>query len=172
MKCRCVSLILALLLSVPISSAQAQVADDTISLGGFDLRLGMEQEDVLKRLTSAYEITHVEIAPGSWVVHRKGQRTSVVGSLSFDRGKLIAVNKQWGPVAGDQTASGLGTALFNAARALPAGTASSCTVSVTSFSLNSSVAEQTVIECGSRSLRITSGAQIAPAVTETIGSSR
>jgi hypothetical protein len=64
-------LALALVLAASHAHSQEQNLDE-IQLGGFSLRLGMSQEDVLRKLAVGYDVRHLDASSGTWVVTQKG----------------------------------------------------------------------------------------------------
>ena len=94
---------------------QPSDANSRILLGGFELQLGMDQEQTLRKLNSVYEIKHQENMPGNWMVlKRGGPPFDIMGIVSFRRERLVFASKSWGPSADDQTASALALALHDA----------------------------------------------------------
>ena len=87
--------ILALALIFGVSTgpnAQTRTADTTIQFSGFDLTLGMAQEDVLRKLSSVYTITASDDVRGMWMVMQR-QPTEMIGHVAFRNEKLTFVSK-------------------------------------------------------------------------------
>jgi hypothetical protein len=111
---------LLVFLVAPASASEPSSSANTIKLGGFDLKLGMSQTEVIKNLTTVYDVKyHEEI--GGWMVTKldEGRPAGMgweqsIGSVYFSGGKLKYVQKEWDV---GQTQKELAQAIFDAAQA-------------------------------------------------------
>lgn len=94
--------------------AQGRRTSSRLSIGGIDVQLGETQDGVLGRLRAAYDLYNLDDSPHTWLVRRKnGQHVAIIGTVSFENGKVAAASKDW-DTGDDNTAGALSRALFNA----------------------------------------------------------
>lgn len=136
------------LLAMPLPGGQGgSGSGSTIQLGGFELRLGMSQDAVLKKLTTVYDVKSQDRFPGNnWVVFKKGgSPDDSIGTLAFSEERLSFASRSWGPE--DQSARSFALALHAAVRATPG--SGPCTISTSAADRDGT---QLFLSCGHRRL--------------------
>ena len=140
-------------------------------LGGIEVRLGMTQDEALRKLSAIYELRHMDNAPGAWFVLRKAQQMfEPIGSLTFSSDRLTFATHSLGPGLKEQTAAAVARTLYDAVEAVTAGGQSPCVVGT--YDVDSLF--RTVLNCPGRRLTITGSrdANVAVSIEETIGGLR
>ena len=150
------------------ASVQSEDPDVAIQLGGFNLRLGMPEEEVLRKLAIVYDVRSTDDAAGNWHVLRKGGPPyHSIGIVEFRNGGLTFASKSWGPETDNQTAGDLARALHDAVENLGAARQSLCKVSTSATSEGA----LTVLQCGRHRLTVFAPrpeSQVAAGVLESL----
>jgi len=157
---------LAFALATSQARAQDRDQDQVTRLGDVELRLAMNQETALARLSDAYDLRFNFLGPGSWGVFlRDGFPTQFIGAVSFTDGRLTSVVRPWSANDPDITAHTIVTALFNALQDA-AQSGRSCRVWVESDRR----LDRSIIQCGRRRFDIatSSSNDFTPSVIETL----
>jgi len=156
--------LLVLLLTAGFAAplAQSDEADTRIKLGGIDLRLGMPQDDVLRKLGLMYDVRD---SSGGWMIYRRGGPPfELIGNISFTNERLSFVSRHREPH--QQEARSLAVDLHNAVNtAAPGGR--TCTVSTESFGDG---LVSTVIQCGRRRISVfgSTDSKVAATISESV----
>jgi len=85
----CLSLVFAL-------TVKAQ--EQSLWLAGMDMRLGMSQETIMKRVLKTCELSPLGDSKDSYMVlerRRGNDRQGILGGVIFKQGKLIYASKEW-----------------------------------------------------------------------------
>ena len=150
-------------LAVVATAGLAQAAkDDAMDVGGFELRLGTEQKNVLERLGSVYRLKAFEAVPGTWGVSEKnGPPDNFIAAIAFQGDVLTSVSKNWDYQASSPRS--LAIAIAHAMRSVDGRTCS-----VTSKELQGLTA--IVLNCGGRRIDILASLddKSSPSVSESI----
>jgi hypothetical protein len=158
-------------LTLNAAPAKPQDTKPSIDLGGFSVSLGMQQDDVLRKLAVIYELRSMNDGPGSWIVVRKGGPPyQVIGTIGFRNDRLTFASRSWVPNGREPAADELARALRNAFASLIANGHSLCAVSTTT----SSTGSDTTFECGRHTLSVfapESGSNVAVGINESINES-
>lgn len=99
-----------LLVGIILGVQTPTFAQDTLTVGGAKLRLGMSRDDIAAQLNPDYRL---EAQGDDWrIVPKKGPPFEALASMGFDeRGRLVSMAKHWGSFEGVEVAS-LGNLLF------------------------------------------------------------
>ena len=135
--------------------ALGQPAEESVTLGSIELRLGMAEGIVLERLGEKYDVSEYGRGPYSvWWVREKVKPSRLVGSLGFKEGKLNTVMKYWTPEDTPDTRVGFANSLFSALRAFEREGRASCTISTGDQQVSKYDMKAVFISCGQKYLRI------------------
>jgi hypothetical protein len=144
----------------------------TIELGGIEVSLGMPQEDVLRRLSAAYQTTYSENSKSWDVIGGTGTQPRFIGSLTFQAARLVMVVKEWWQPIGSDTASAHAVALRNALESVTKTSGSACKVTPqpehTLQAIPGMTSAVTWIQCGRRTIELVSSSdgRMGPTVRE------
>jgi hypothetical protein len=119
MKLFTVTLVFLLVNSPGVLYAQERQRETTLAIGGFEVWIGMRQQDALTQLATLYDIRSSTNMAGDFVVYRKGGPPFVsVGRVTFAGGKLLSASRVWSVEAATERAfaSALADALDAAVR--------------------------------------------------------
>src|SRR6267154_499887 len=132
--------------------ALGQPAEESVTLGSIELRLGMAEGVVLERLGEKYDVS--EYGHSVWWVKGKVKPSRLVGSLGFKEGKLKTVVKYWTPEDTPDTRVGFANSLFSALRAFEREGRASCTISTGDQQVSKYDMKAVFISCGQKYLRV------------------
>jgi hypothetical protein len=134
------------------ASAQATRSSASLRIGGIEVSLGDAQDQVLRDLSSVYDVKPMDGSPGTWfVTSRTGPPFRSFGSVQFSGRRLDFASSDWGPDTDDQSATSLALALFKALQEVPAAERSRCTLQPTG---DAKTFHRTRIRCGDHELTI------------------
>lgn len=80
-------------------SAKAQTQQPSLWLAGVEMRLGMTQDEVMRRIPSQFVVELLPGSSGSYGIRSRERNSNGLyefyGSIGFYNGKLTAANKDW-----------------------------------------------------------------------------
>lgn len=102
-----VCLAVSLMLACSAWSQTPRVRTDAITFDGVELRLGLSKEAVVSQLSTLYNLVRLTNAGASesddWLINSKESPTASYGQVSFSKGKLVLIAKDWTPSDNDST---------------------------------------------------------------------
>lgn len=134
--------------------AYGEEARGSITLGSVRLVLGMPEKAVIAALTPEYDVVNVGGTGYLWHVQGKhGPPFEVYGSLRFQDGKLIVVQKSWGP-ENQQKGFELARNLYLALEQLPKDTLSACNIELTQVEDTMNESKYIGLICGDKRVMV------------------
>ena len=105
-----------LFISLFLFSLNGEASDtDSFSLwvGNMNISIGMGKNKVINTLSENYEVTLDKIvtensAWENWSIYKKTKKRKAedyIGTLGFEKGKVVAISKSWGGFGGNEVAS-------------------------------------------------------------------
>ena len=103
-----------LFISVFLFSLNGEASDtDSLWIGNMNISIGMGKNKVINTLSENYEVTLDKIvtqnsAWENWSIYKKTKKRKAedyIGTLGFEKGKVVAISKSWGGFGGNEVAS-------------------------------------------------------------------
>lgn len=80
---------------VGLSPRSCFAQDQSISISGVTLKIGMSQSAVVEKLMEFAKVEKVQNASRYWIRERNGDTQRVIGNVLFENGRLVVAEKDW-----------------------------------------------------------------------------
>jgi hypothetical protein len=135
------------------SHAQTQALQDVIEIDGIVLKLGMAQGDVLNKLGDVFDLKEMTGAPGAWLAVERGKPMNARVSVTFNKGKLMAIGKYW-TVDEPSTEAAFAEALYGVLSNFQAEGRTACALRTASLQNPTNKSKGIYITCGRKTLDV------------------